>query len=105
MTVKWPSQWTLWCSVSGFEASRDGVRAIPFTTLAASFTVWDCLRPVSSTSPHRLARARGFVLLRVTASIDMDNVGAFVGWRLRVVGRHVDLFWLFDGDEALPREG
>ena len=41
-----------------------------------------------SASPHRLARAWGFILLRVTASIDMYDVGALVGWSLRVVGRH-----------------
>ena len=43
---------------------------------------------MSSASPHRLARAWGFILLRVTASIDMYDVGALVGWSLRVVGRH-----------------
>ena len=72
---------------------------IPFGALAASFTVWDCLRPVSSTPPHRLARAWGFVLLRVTACIDMNDVGALVGWGLRAVGRHVDFVWFVDDDD------
>ena len=58
---------------------------------------------MSSASPHRLARTWCFVLLRVTASIDMDNIGTLVGWCLRVVRRHVDLLW-FDGDDALPEE-
>ena len=71
---------------------------IPFAALAASFTVWDCLRPVSSTPPHRLTRAWGFVLLRVTACIDVYDVGALVGWGLRAIGRHVDLVWFDDDD-------
>lgn len=66
--------------------------------------MWNRLRPVSSASPHRLARAWCFVLLRVTASIDMYDVGALVGWSLRVVRRHVDLFWFFYGDNAFPQE-
>ena len=70
---------------------------IPFVALAASFTVRDCLRPVSGAPPHRLARAWGFVLLRVTACIGMYDVGALVGWGLRAIGRHVDLVW-FDDD-------
>ena len=64
---------------------------IPFAALAASFTVWDCLRPMSSTPPHRFARAWCFVFLRVTARIDVYDVGAPVGWSLGAVGRHVDL--------------
>ena len=59
---------------------------------------------MSSASPHRLARAWGSVLLRVTASIDMYDVGALVGWYLRVVGRHIDLFCFSDDDDVLPRE-
>ena len=72
---------------------------IPFAALAASFTVRDCLRPVSSTPPHCLARAWGFVLLRVAACIDMNDVGALVGWGLRAVGRHVDFVWFVDDDD------
>ncbi len=58
---------------------------------------------MSSASSHRLARAWGFVLLRVTASIDVYDVGALVGRSLRVVGRHFGLFW-FSDDDALRRE-
>ena len=73
---------------------------IPFAALAASFAVWDCLRPVASTPPHRLARAWGFVLLRVTAGIDMYDVGALVGRGLRAVRRHFDLAWFDDDDDV-----
>ena len=54
---------------------------------------------MSSASAHRLACAWGFVLLRMTASVDMYDVGALVGWSLRAVGRHVDFFSFDDDDD------
>ena len=91
---------TLSAGLTPVEVARE---QIPFAALAASLTVRDCLRPVSSTSPHRLARAWGFVLLRVTACIDMYDVGALVGWGLRAIGRHVDLVWFDDDDDVALR--